>query len=157
MITEQITLRELVSDPIYRQWFKTPPLGGFSKFAKFRVYVQKDQDGGWAKKDFEDFKPAYNFLARNYKTWHDSSLTCRNEECRPPVVRKNGKREYYHRLLVFPGHTWCTYCRRPTVFSCFTTHHAFSAKNMKPIPYKLRCGICGIAEEAIKRYRRGSL
>lgn len=153
MGAEQVTFRELVRDPVYRQWLKTPPLGGFTKFAKFRVYVQREKDGNWAKKDFDDFKAAYSFLAKNFKSWHDASLTCRNEQSRPPVVRHKGKRQYYAPLLLIPGHTWCPYCRRPTVFDYFSTHHTFAAKGMKPLPYKRRCGICGVAETAIRRYK----
>jgi len=153
MAIEQVTLRELVRDPIYRKWIKTPPLGGFSEYARFRVYVQKEENGGWAKKDFEAFAPAYNFLVKNYKSWYDAALTCRNQESRPPVVRYKGKRQYYAPMLLMPGHIWCGYCRRPTVFGYYSTHHTFAAKGIKPLPYKLRCGICGNTEDSIRRFK----
>jgi hypothetical protein len=153
MVSEQVTLRELVRDPVYRTWIKTPPLGGFPQHARFKVYVQRTQGGPWAKKDFEDFKVAYNFLARHFKSWHDASLTCCNEESRPPIVRKDGKRQYHAPLLAYPGHIWCTYCRRPTIFGFYSTHHTFAARGMKPLPYRRRCGVCGIAADAIRRYR----
>jgi len=85
--TEQVTLQQLVRDPLYRQWFKTEPVGGFPGYVKFRVYVQRERGGRWAKKDFNDFKSAYNFVSRNLREWHDAALVTRNYTCRPPVVR----------------------------------------------------------------------
>jgi len=103
LTTDQVTLRELVKDPIYRQWIRTPPVGGFPSFTKFRVYAQREQSGSWAKKDFDTFKAAYTFLAKNVREWYDAALVCRNYECRPPVVRVRGKRQYYAPVLVIPG------------------------------------------------------
>jgi hypothetical protein len=148
--TEQVTLRQLLSDPVYRAWFKTEPVGGFPKHCKFRVFAQVEKGGRWAKKDFGDFKSAYNFVARNLNRWHDAALVSRTHECRPPVVRVNGKRAYYAAVLTLEGHRWCPYCRRPTVFGFFSRHHAFG--HFKPLPFKLRCGVCGISETAIKHY-----
>jgi hypothetical protein len=65
---------------------------------------------------------------------------------------KYQKRVYYAPIVNWPGHTWCPYCRRPTVFGWFTSHHAFPP-SLPPLPYKKRCGICGIAQQAIKEYR----
>jgi hypothetical protein len=150
--TKQVTLQQLIEDPIYRQWLRTPPVGGFPKFVKFRVYAQREQGGLWAKRDFDDFKSAYNFLAKNFRKWHDAALVTRNYACRPPVVRINGKRRYHTPMLEMEGHEWCPYCRRPTVFGHFSRHHAFG--HYKPLPFKRRCGVCGIAETAIKDYTK---
>ena len=166
--TDQVTLRELVKDPVYRQWLKTEPVGGFPTHVKFRVYAQREEDGRWAKKDFDDFKSAYNFLAKNLKYWHDAAINTRTYSCRPPVVRVPGKvrkkvgkrvvlvdglrRVYYAPILSYDGHIWCPYCRRPTVFAQFSDHHAFTHANLRPLPFKARCSVCGIAETAIKHY-----
>jgi len=166
--TEQVTLRELVKDSVYRQWLRTEPVGGFPDFVKFRIYVQRERGGRWAKKDFDDFKSAYNFLARHLKEWHDAAFVARNHACRPPVVRVPGKvkkkigkqikvvpgfvRQYYAPILSIDGHQWCPYCRRPTVFDFFSEHHAFFHTNLRPLPFKRRCSVCGIAETAIKTY-----
>jgi hypothetical protein len=149
---EQVSLKELIKDPIYRQWLKTPPVGGFPKWAKFRVYAQRDRGGRWAKKDFDDFITAYNFLARNLKDWYDAALVSRTYVCRPPVVRVDGKRAYYAPVLTVDGHKWCPYCRRPTVFANFSEHHAFFHTNLRPLGFKKRCSVCGISETAIKEY-----
>lgn len=153
MSTFQVTLRELVKDPVYRQWLKTEPVGGFPSYVKFRIYVQVERDGRWAKKDFDDFKSAYNFIARNLSHWYDAALNTRSYMCRPPVVRVEGKRAYYAPMLTLEGHKWCPLCRRPTVFTRFANHHAFSHTNFKPLPFKPRCSICGVAETGVKEYK----
>jgi hypothetical protein len=153
----QVPISELLLDPVYRKWLKTPPVGGWPDWTKWRVYAQVKEGGGWAKKDFNTFVPAYNFLARNVKEWHDAALVCRNKECRPPVVYLGNKRQYHAPVLSFPGHVWCPYCRRPTVFGFYTKHHAFSGMSLDPMPDRKRCGICGISETAIKVYRIGAL
>jgi hypothetical protein len=151
--TGQVTLHELVKDPVYRQWLKTPPVGGFPQYTKFRVYVQRERDGRWAKRDFYDFKTAYNFLAKHLREWYDATLVTTNYASRPPVVRVNNKRAYYAPMLTMEGHQWCPHCRRPSVFDFFATHHAFTG-HFKPLPFKRRCGVCGIADTAIKDYTK---
>jgi len=151
MSSQQVSLKQLLRDPIYRKWFSTQPLGGFPAYTKFRVYAQVKDDGPWAKKDFNDFKDAYNFVAKYLKKWNDAALVAKNYESRPPVVRKQGRRQYYAPVMTLPGHHWCTYCRRPTVFSYYTQHHAFP-QGFQILAYKRRCGVCGIADDAIKRF-----
>lgn len=153
MSTEQVTLRQLVGDPIYRQWLKTPPVGGFPKYTKFKVYVQREKNGPWARRSFDNFRDAYEFLAKHLKKWHDAALVATNYASRPPVVRVNGKRRYYAPMLEMTGHDWCPYCRRPTVFGHFSQHHAFPP-HLKPLAFKRRCGVCGIADTAIKDYTK---
>lgn len=153
MSTDQVTLRQLVEDPIYRKWLKTPPVGGFPKYTKFRVYAQRERDGSWAKKDFENFKDAYTFLAKNLREWHDATLCTINYQSRPPVIYVNGKRRYYAPMVLMEGHDWCPHCRRPSVFGYFHTHHAFTG-HFRPLPFKRRCGVCGIADTAIKDYTK---
>lgn len=152
MTTEQVPLRQLLSDPIYREWLRTPPVGGFPEWARFRVYAKVEENRPWARKDFDTFVEAYNFLARNLKNWYDAALISTNYESRPPVVRINKRRQYLASVLSVPGHQWCGQCRRPTVFGYFRSHHAFSGLNFKPLPYKKRCGICGMAQDNMKRY-----
>jgi len=156
MTTEgMMTLRELLQDPIYAKWFAKPPKE--TEFTGWRVYAQKKRDKRWRKKDFEFWADAYQFLTRRGRldTWYNASLTCRNEEYRPPVVRYQGKRQYYAKMLLTEGHLWCPYCRRPTMFGYFTKHHAFPEGGPTPMPHFLRCGICGIREVSIKRYQPG--
>lgn len=160
---EQVPLRELLRDPTYRKWFALEPTFAREKWVTWRVYARVSRDKGWAKRDFVTWKAGFDFLAKNLGAIYDGALTCKNQPSRPPVVSVPAvktvdgkkisyrKRQYYSAVLTYPGHLWCPYCRRPTVFGYFTTHHAFTGK-FRPLPYKLRCGICGIARDAIKIY-----
>ena len=169
----QITLRELLRDPVYRQWFrKTPTLNNFVPSGKpWRVYVQRDLEGSWAKADFETYAKAANYIIRNIKRFHDAALTCPSHAFHPPVlvskeprkvivtvqlkggktkkVRRFAYRRYYWRpAMELYGHQWCPYCRRPTVFAYFSRHHTHRAI----LPYELRCTICGVRRTFIKDY-----
>lgn len=145
-----VTHRELLADPIYRKWFSRPPEA--PSYAKWRVYVQKKRDKKWRKKDFDTWADAYLFFRKNYKSWYNAALICRNYDYKPPVVKYRGKRQYYAKLLWMEQHIWCGYCRRPTLMGYFTHHHAFPRKGTQPIPYARRCGICGIQQKALKMY-----
>lgn len=148
----QVTLRQLLKEPLYKEWFRKPPVGGFPAWTRWRVYAKVSPDRGWAKRDFPTFREGFNFLAKNLADWHDAALVCTNMEFRPPVVRIEGKRAYLASVVEVPGHRWCGHCRRPTIFGFFSKHHAFTKTTINPLPYKKRCSICGISETAIKRY-----
>lgn len=49
-------------------------------------------------------------------------------------------------------HIWCTYCRRPTVFQWFTSHHALRTSGLHGMvdPSDRRCTICGAREDYIR-------
>lgn len=49
-------------------------------------------------------------------------------------------------------HLWCTYCRRPTVFRWFISHHALKASGLSDMvnPGDRRCTICGAREDYIR-------
>jgi hypothetical protein len=149
MTAEQIQMRELLRDPLYRRWFTQPPkkLPG----DRWRVYAQVKTDGPWSKKDFSSWREALRFFAEHHREWHDAALTCRNRAFRPPTVSdKLGRRRNYHAPSVtLQHHIWCPYCRRPTRFGYFSRHHNLP----NCLPYKLRCIVCGIAEDAVKHYR----
>jgi len=147
---KQVTLAELLEDPVYRQWFNQPPAE--TEFTRWRVYVKVKKKAAWAKRDFVTWKKAFKFLAKNSRAWYDCVLVCRNNAYRPPVIRVGRKRQYYSPIVNWPGHVWCPHCRRPTIFGWFATHHAFSG-TFRPLPWRKRCSICGIAQEAIKEYK----
>jgi hypothetical protein len=50
------------------------------------------------------------------------------------------------------AHIWCTYCRRPTVFQWFLSHHAVKASGLSGMvdPGDRRCTICGARENYIR-------
>lgn len=146
---KQVTFAELVEDPIYRQWFDRPPTD--HEHTRWRVYVKVTKKSPWAKRDFLTWKKARKFVRKHADKWYDCVLVCRNDAHRPPVIRVGRKRQYYAPMVNMVGHTWCPYCRRPTIFGWFTEHHAFT-NGLKPLAYKKRCSICGIAQSAIKEY-----
>lgn len=49
-------------------------------------------------------------------------------------------------------HTWCTFCRRPTVFRWFRSHHALRAANLQELvdPSDRRCTLCGARESFVR-------
>jgi hypothetical protein len=49
-------------------------------------------------------------------------------------------------------HTWCTYCRRPTVFRWFLSHHAVKASGLHGMVdvSDRRCTICGAREDYVR-------
>lgn len=160
-------MRELLRDEIFRKWMVKVPEFPNPRTVKWRLFVQREPDGPWAKKDVESYAEGYRILAKNFKKWHDCALVCLGRESRPPVVRKpmmvrdsnnpkkkvkGYKRVYHEPLIRVPGHLWCGYCRRPTVFRNFSKHHAFTGTLRTGVPWDARCTICGMREVATKRY-----
>jgi hypothetical protein len=155
----QVTLRELLEDPIYRKWFMKPPEKKTP--SRWRVYAQKTEGGPWSKADFITWGQAYHFVRRHHKQWYDAALCSRVWEWRPPVIRVRTERQvkgrwrkvwvrnYYEPMVNMIGHVWCPHCRRPTVFRQFKRHHNVG----KALVYKPRCTICGIALSAVKQYK----
>lgn len=49
------------------------------------------------------------------------------------------------------AHTWCPYCRRPTVFRWFKSHHALRSFGLQDIvdPTDRRCSICAVRESFV--------
>jgi hypothetical protein len=166
-LPDQVQIRELLKDPEYRKWFSTDPK--MSPRAKWRVYAQPVIDGPWKRADFTSWKKAYRFFAKNFKSWHDAALVCRNFPSDPPSVRvkvrikstdRRGepvfgvvmKSKWLPGVLTKQWHTWCPHCRRPTLFGYFAKHHAFTERGIYPLRYKLRCSICGVALDVIRKY-----
>jgi hypothetical protein len=164
-----ITLRELLEDKQYREFFTTrpdPPRVILPHEMPWRVNIQRQTAGGWARKDFHTYIEAFKFLKPRLKEVHDAAIQSRGVAYHPPfkVVRvvRNGKpvldekKKPVLRRLVWtpklPGdeepHIWCTYCRRPTVFRWYSKHHAFPKGYAIETPYQ-RCCICGASERLV--------
>lgn len=168
-----ITLPELLEDPIYKQYFQTPP-----KLPKvrrlqppWRVYIQKEVRGKWYKKDCWTYAEAFKII-KTYRAngeLYDGAIVSKSKSFAPPrkTVKIRSKfvkdskgnmvqatKRVYH-VTAVPGedepHRWCGYCRRPTVFRWFTKHHNFP-ENTPYTAHRRRCTICGIAEEGVKSY-----
>lgn len=129
----------------------------------WRVYGQRHEGGKWAKKDFLRYKDAFKFLKPRLSTYRDISITSKRLSFAPPgrVVRikrggepvmvktANGFIQKTKIVAVSPppGHLWCIYCRRFTVFTWFMTHHAFPRQYWSISDQSTRrCCVCGIRE-----------
>lgn len=166
-----ITIRELLEDPTYRQFLQTKPKlpkgstdPELMKSPPWVVYVQKQSGGGWAKKEFWKYSEAFNFLKQMLRAGiHDGTINNRRNDTLPPSrwVRIKGKfvrgsdgvlRQATREVVWKPKipadeefHTWCKFCRRPTVFKYFRRHKAFIGTPMEDFmdPTIPRCCICG--------------
>jgi hypothetical protein len=171
-----ITLPELLQDSEYRKFFTTVPKTILTPGRQpWRLFVQKQADGPWSKKEFEKYAEAFKFLVPLLKSGiHDAAIQSRGIAYAPPqriarvtkngkpsyVVGSNGKRQQKTVLVQWKpklpadeqAHTWCTYCRRPTVFQWFRSHHALRSFGLADLvsPADRRCTICGTREDFVR-------
>jgi hypothetical protein len=184
----QIRFRDLLEENrAFRDFCKTIPKTPFHRSGKpWRVYVQLEAGGRWARRDFARYSEAFNFavrLMRDRSPW-DLAIHCRNRSTPMPgrwvnltrdgkpvylTVGKGKEKQYVLRdgkkvrkqkfvpMHLPPGHEWCRYCRRPTIFRWFSKHHAFDMTDPSTVfhPSYLRCTICGVSENSIT-WRGGS-
>lgn len=174
-----LTIHELLEDKTYKEFFLKPPAMPVvyrqQQMKPWRLYVQREADGGWAKKDFATYVETFKAFKKYRPDVHDASITSRAVAFAPPhrfvrikgqyrEVVKGGKKTKIQvvKLVVWKpklppeesAHEWCTYCRRPTIFRYFSRHHAFG-KEMSITQEELRCSICGIRRDGIPRLIRG--
>lgn len=159
-----IPMSELLKDPAYKKFLLSKPkvprhqktMGG----TPWVVYVQKEIDGSWGKKEFPKYSDAFKF----FKAWlkkgaHDLAINNRRFGFDPPLRFARIKGKYVKgtdgvtrqatkavpwkvpaRLAADqPDHHWCKYCRRPTVFKFYASHKRLGQCD----PSVPRCCICG--------------
>lgn len=131
----------------------------------WRIYAQRTTETSWARKDFPTYKAAFDFWKLKRKLWYDVSITSKRQAFQPPgrlvkISRKGqpvmvktptGMRQATKLVPIKPppGHAWCMYCRRFTIFTWFRTHHAHRGEMALLMdPSERRCCICGIRETA---------
>lgn len=177
-----LTINELLEDKQYKEFFlRQPEMPQVVKLHEhlrpWRVYIQREADGPWAKKDLRTYTEAFQLFKRLRPTIHDAAINSRSIGFAPPhrlvrirgqyreVVRKGTKTKVQVTKLVVwkpslppeeTGHTWCTYCRRPTVFKYFSKHHAFTGSELQISADTLRCTICGIRIDGMPRLIKGA-
>lgn len=164
-----ITLSELIDDPTYRKFMHRLPNLGPHTQPPWRLYVQREMDGPWGKKDFEEYEEALNTLKRFLdRGVHNATIQCRPTGFKPPrkivrvtrdgrpvMIKRGGKEIPKTQLIPWrpkvstdqASHTWCPYCRRPTIFRWFTKHHALPPEFD---PSVQRCTICGVSEVFVR-------
>lgn len=166
-----LTIHELLEDPVYKEWFlKKPVLPPTPKPSPpWRLYVQRNPSGNWSKKDFDTYKEAFALFKKMRSSIHDATIQSKAVAFAPPlrfarikgkflegsdgVVRQATKRVPWKPKLPADEaqHHWCPYCRRPTVFLWFASHHAYRDGKIMAADDSTRCTICGIRLTSIRR------
>jgi hypothetical protein len=131
----------------------------------WRVYGRREEGGSWGQKKFPTYFEAFQFMKPRLKTYYDISITSTRLQFLPPgrvvkikrrgqpVMVKTPKGEIQMTKIVPihppPGHLWCKYCRRFSVFLWFSRHHAFPKhyNELLEMDPRRRCAICGVSEE----------
>lgn len=165
MIDEQITMRDLLRDPVFRKWMTRVPTVHSPIERPWRVWIQRERDNPWAMGDITSYARGYNALVRYIKEGvHDAALTCKVKEFNPPItgVKRaldSRGRQIKLKTYYIPGkpgqsekHVWCTFCRRPTIFTTFQRHHTFREGRARLCDNtERRCAICGIRLRGMRR------
>lgn len=166
--TELIPFREqLVLYPQIKKLLQTKPakLNAPPVSPPWRVYARRTEQSGWARKEFPNYVAAYNFLKLKLPLWYDVSITSKRQafpaptrivkvtrQGRPVMVQTaNGPQQKTKVVPIKPPpyHLWCMYCRRFTVFTWFTTHHALKGEAALMMQQHIRrCCVCGITEDS---------
>jgi phage pi2 protein 07 len=125
------TLRKQLKDPIFAAWMaKTPrkDRNPAENIKNWRVLVQKEKGGRWARAEFYTYDEAYAWVMKNLEKYHDLVLTSKLYPFKPPIIRNkvtNKKHFYYPGTST--GEKWCPFCRRMSKFGWFKKHHNVKA------------------------------
>lgn len=159
MSSTQITLPELLTDSVFRQWFhKVPkyPDPRTSPPKRWHVWaeiVTPEGKTNWRLFERSSYREAHSVIAELIKKDSILDLTLGNPtlDHPPPLVkRKDGSLTLWTPSparypdiddLDLAAHRWCGLCRRPTLFMWFRRHHAMPAN--LPINADRRCRVCG--------------
>lgn len=166
-----IPMSELVKDPVYKKFLQTkpelPPIVRSKKRQQsppWVVYVQREVEGPWGKKEFWKYSDAFQFLKKCLKLKvHDAAINCKRYPSNPPtrfvrikgkyVIGSDGVKRQATTVVAWkpkllpedPDHEWCRYCRRPTEFKYYRRHKALKGA-FHVDPSTRRCCICGASE-----------
>lgn len=166
LAAQQVRMADLLKDPVYRKWFgKVPYLPPACRGGKpWYVYIQREEDGKWARGSFETYAAAYKYVADKGRKSHNFAIVSKTKTYLPPVYRptvivkgREEKGAFKRYWTNYPAnHNWCPYCRRPTIFREFVRHHAItpihSALGLSILDPMVRCSICGIRAEGVKQW-----
>jgi hypothetical protein len=112
--------------------------------------VQKDRHGKWFRADLPSYAQAFGGVKLRLSECWDMTIHCKPQGFKPPVAKVNGKKIW---IPMPEGHSWCSFCRRPTVFQYYEKH-----PNCRFVtPEELRCLICGARKSFMPEYRSPEL
>jgi len=159
-------MRELLRDPQYREYLKTPPPEPKPYWDRplWQVYIQEEAGKPWSRYTKLTYKQAWKIFVRAINAGAmDGCIRHPALSFDPPtkIVRIKGKykidgkgrkiqvtREVRWKAPISPDdedHRWCRFCRRPTVFRYYRKHKGFPP-GFQIDPDILRCCICGASE-----------
>jgi hypothetical protein len=162
MIDRQLTMWQLMDRyPRFKEYAETPPKIYKAQRALdgplWWVYVQLEEGTRWRRVGTRLWKEGMELVQA--KTPFDWAITSKrrgylvptytkiNPQTKIPYKVKVGNEvvDKQFRMKMPPGHQWCRWCRRPTLFLYFAKHHSFvNAKAYDPT--RRRCLICGGAQ-----------
>lgn len=177
MSHDMITLRELLQDSAYKQYFlKVPKLPGHytPESLPWKLMILKVGEKQWRVKKFGTYPEAFEAVKKLLKNpdIFDMVINCPGLDWQPPIrvfkakvkgkLDKNNNPVIVTRAQVWKPkidsdmqpHNWCPYCRRPTVFKYFETHPSMTKQRVGRRgsgvdPTLLRCTICGASERLV--------
>jgi hypothetical protein len=166
--TEQITLRELLRDKQYKEFFtKTPQLPDHytPEVKPWRLMILKRDERVWRSKRYGTYGEAFAGLKKVLPISDDAAINCPALSFMPPIKNfrlkgkfdKKGKPVLTSRVWKpaieadMAPHNWCPHCRRPTVFkmAALAAKRSETGFILPPAEASLRCSICGASERVV--------
>lgn len=144
-------MRELLKDPLYRQYFLTAPRLPYKLASPnpWRLWVDlgvEDDEGyyipDFRKKDFPTFKEAFVYIKPRIKFIGDKLTDFAISSRIIGFVAPRSVRALYS-----DDYQWCIMCRRPTLFEPYDTHHALKNSLHRYFTDMPVCMFCGSRED----------
>lgn len=167
-----ITIRELLKDPHYKEFFCTVPVipdhYNREDNKPWRLIIQLKGERHWRTKRYKTYREAFKAFRKVLPKVNDATINSPALDFQPPlkVVRVRGqfftsakgkktqktKSVFWKPTLPInehEEHNWCPYCRRPSVFDRMDSHPLLSTRTLGGVgidPSLFRCTICGASE-----------
>lgn len=152
-----LTTKELLKDPVYRKFFTTVPVllphhESPALSPPWWLYLKKDAHPlKWRRAHMASYATAFAYIKSHHNSLRDFAIVSKRRTYLPPVITTpDGKKQYWR--SPDPEDEWCPYCRRPTVFKYFSSHHADTKFSRYIDPTTPRCSICGIRRTAVEPF-----
>lgn len=129
-------LRSLLTDELYREYFRRPPKPFAHSTSQFAV-VAITTEGKYGKVLRPTFKEAW-LKTRSLlddDRFQDACIFIRNRITPPPALSE---------ILCTPAEDWCGRCRRPSIFRVYHTTHPALRDAPVIVEDQRRCYFCGL-------------
>jgi hypothetical protein len=164
-----LTMRQLMTDPIYRAYMKKVPPKDFNPQPAWVLWVNPS-DNRWLTGMYQEYRQVWPIFIGQFRLGREATITSRRTFYAPPGewykvraklttprVSPSGVKTT-HRIEDRWRQTfhwndyraeWCGRCRRPVEFRpLFETHHALKRWPVISDEDNMRCPICGIRRSA---------